>query len=292
MENAEITIKNKLDTEYAVKGGAIGFEVKDVDMSKRTVSVVLNTMNFLDSDMDMLLPDCCKRSLKECGVNSTATAKIKYLKDHDMTKSIGKWMELSEKEIVYGGRAIKCLSGDVYLPYTPDGVADTQLINYQEKIIDNHSIGFQYENIFMVEKNAHGNSEQWKRLTEEMINPDAIVNLEYFFAVKEIRLFEGSSVAFGANSLTPYLGVKSGNKEGLKLKIFNRLDLLKSQLVNGKQNDECMRDFELQILQLKQILNESSEPLGLSEKEKAIEKNKVVPSLNIGEVAKSFSLKL
>lgn len=289
MENPELEIKNRLDTFYKVKGGNISFDVKDVDMSKRTVEVVLNTMNFLDSDMDMLLPGCAKRSLKERGVDSSATAKIKYCKDHNLNQSIGRWIELSEKEMLYKGQTLTVLSGSVYLPTTTAG--NDQLINYQEKVIDNHSIGFQYENIFAIEKNGHGNSTQWDKYMDQMINQETLGEKEYFFAVKEINLFEGSSVAFGANSLTPYLGAKSGDKIGIKTRLFDRLELLEKMLSEGKQSDDCMKDFKLQMFQLKQIIEELSADFGVTDKKNAIEKIDE-PALNLGEVTKKFSLNL
>lgn len=291
MENLEILLKQKQDTFYKVKGGAVSFEVKDVDMTKRTVDVVMNTLNYLDSDMDMLLPDCAKRSLKERGPDSSATAKIKYCKDHNLNQSIGKWTELSQKEIIYKGQSLSVLSGSVYLPTTTAG--NDQLINYQEKIIDNHSIGFQYENIFAVEKDAHGNSTQWDKYYGQLLNPEALDGKDYFFAVKEINWFEGSSVAFGANSLTPYLGVKSASdKVGMKTRLFDRLELLGKMLSSGSQSDDCMKDFQLQMLQLKQLIDELSDGFEMTEKQKALERSKTTEPLNLVDVSTKFELRL
>lgn len=292
METWELEIKNKLDTFYKVKGGSVPFEVKDVDMNKRTVDVVMNTLNFIDSDNDMLLIDCAKRSLKERGPDSSATAKIKYCKDHSLNQSIGKWTRLEQENITYKGQSLTVLGGSVYLPTTTAG--QDQLINYQTGIIDNHSIGFQYENIFKVERNAHGNSTQWDKLMDLCINPDAMEGKDYFFAVKEINWFEGSSVAFGANSLTPYLGVKSAeDKIGMRARLFDRLDLLEKMLREGKQSDDCMKDFQLQMLQLKQIIDELSGDFAMEEKQAAIEKSKIKNQpINLSEVSKRFHLNL
>lgn len=286
----ELLLKQKQQSQYKVKGlGFLNFAVKDVDMTKRTVDVVLNTMNFLDSDMDMILPGAAKRSLKERGVDSNSVAKIKYLKDHDMNQSIGKWTELSEKEINYKGQNLTVLSGSVYLPETTKG--QDQLIDYQSGIIDNHSIGFQYENIKCIEKEAHGNSQQWETLCDQMINPDALGGKDYFFAVKEINLFEGSSVAFGANSLTPYLGSKSGDKVGIKCRLFDRIKLLHNALKEGKQSDERMYDFELQIKQLYQLIDELTPNFIDPSKEKALEKSEQKKDIDLSAVAKKFELK-
>lgn len=292
MENKELQslIKSKLSTFYKVKGGNVLMQVKDVDTSKRTVEVVMNTLNFLDSDMDMLVTDCAKRSLKERGPDSNAVAKIKYCKDHDLNQSIGKWMDLSQREINYKGQKLTVLGGSVYLPETTKG--NDQLIDYQSGVIDNHSIGFQYENIFAVEKETHGNSTQWDKYTSQMINPEVIGDAGYFFVVKEINWFEGSSVAFGANSLTPYLGVKSmGDKIGLKARLFDRIDLLGKQLKSGNQSDERMSVFELEQLQLKQYIAEMIDGVDLSQKERAIQKSKS-EEFKISDVSKKFEFNL
>lgn len=292
MENAELQllIKSKLSTFYKVKGGNVLMQVKDVDTAKRTVEVVMNTLNFLDSDMDMLLPDCAKRSLKERGPDSNAVAKIKYCKDHNLNESIGKFTELSQKEITYKGQKLLVLSGSVYLPETTKG--NDQLIDYQSGVIDNHSIGFQYENIFAVEKEAHGNSTAWDKYTSEMINPEIIGDAGYFFCVKEINWFEGSSVAFGANSLTPYLGVKSlEDKIGLKARLFDRIDLIAKQLASGSQSDERMKDFELERFQLKQYIAEMIDGVDFSGKEKAL-KNSKKEGLKMADISKNFKFNL
>lgn len=271
MENNEedVLIKQKLSTEYKVKGLAT-FSVKDVDMTKRTVDIVINTMNYVDSDMDVLLPGCAKKSLKECGPDSDAEAKIKYAKDHDLTKIVGTWTELSEKEINYKGQNIVILGGSVKLGTGELGTQ--QLCDYQDGIIDNHSIGFQYVNIKVIQRNAHGNSTQWDTITQELINPQALEGKDYFYAVKEIKLWEGSSVAFGANSLTPYLGCKAENKEGVKLKLFERLEKLNWLMKNDKSVDSSSV-FALQIKQIKQIINELSIDFGVTAKQKAIDES-------------------
>jgi hypothetical protein len=89
-----------------------------------------------------------------------------------------------------------------------------------------------------------------------LVNPQDAEDAGYYFVVSEIKQFEWSPVAFGANELTPYLGVKSGNKDGMAIKVMERIDLLGKQLRHGRQSDETMYGYELEILQLKQIISE------------------------------------
>ncbi len=271
--------KDRKNILYAVKSGHIGFDVKDVDMTKRTVDVVLNTYNFLDSDNDVLLPGAAKKSIKERGVNSNATAKIKFAVGHDLTQLPGKFIDLSEKTINYKGQNISVLAGSVKMTTTTLG--NDTLINYQSEVYDNHSIGFRYE---QVEKAMRGSNE-WKEVSDNLINAKSLKDVEEIYLVKEINLFEGSVVAFGANSLTPFLGTKSVNKEALLLDLNNRMDKLTKALHDGTQSDEMMETLQLQSLQIKQIMSElvaiiSTDKRGTSEPLKVIK-----PTFDLSKIA-------
>lgn len=272
-------LQNKLSTEYGVKGyfdidtkaDAVEFmTVQDVDMSKRLVKFVYNTPMYLDSDLDVIMIGAGKKSYKERGPESKSTAKIKPLKNHNMDLVDGKFTFLGEEEITYGGRtfmaatAIKKLSGST--------LGQDQLIDYQEGNIDNHSFGFVYEKIKMVERKAAGLNDEWDRIVGESLNPKAFDDKSYFFKVSEYQMFEASSVAFGANSLTPYLGVKSGNKEGIKSKLIDRMTRLQKALASGTQSDEHLETFDLHIRQIKQMIIELTPHMNFeSGREKALE---------------------
>lgn len=279
----EEQLANKLSTEYGVKGyfdietkaDAVEFmTVQDVDTSKRLVKFVYNTPMYLDSDLDVIMLGAGKKSYKERGPESQSTAKIKPLKDHNMNLVDGKFTFLGEEEITFAGKtfiaatAIKKLSSST--------LGNDQLIDYQEGNIDNHSFGFIYEKIKMVERKGAGHNDEWDRIVGASLNPKAFDQLSYFFKVSEYQMFEASSVAFGANSLTPYLGVKSGNKEGIKLKLIDRLTRLQKSLSSGHQSDDHLETFELHIRQIKQMIHELTPDLTfIDPKQKAIELEKV-----------------
>jgi HK97 family phage prohead protease len=131
------------------------------------------------------------------------------------------------------------------------------LINYKEGIYDNHSIG-------------------------------------YLYLVKEINLFEGSTVAFGANSLTPFLGVKSGNKESITLALDSKLNQLMHTVKNGSQSDDMMHTLELQIKQIKQVLKEIEVAEVFNKSTLAEVPNDVKPSekmktINVSEIIKNLN---
>jgi HK97 family phage prohead protease len=249
-ENKAKEMKAIKHSHYSVKPcGSLQAAVKDVDNTTRTVTGFYNTCNFLDSDRDVLLPGAAKKSIKERGPKSSAVAKIKHALDHDLTRLPGKIVTLEE-------RTIDGMTGIYFETRMADTtLGNDTLKNYLEKIYDNHSIGFQYLQMEMVERDAKG----WDKLYGQLLNPEEADKTNMMWAVKEIALYEGSTVAFGANQLTPFLGVKSGNKEALKIALFDRMDKLNKSLKSGTQSDDMMHCFELQVLQIKQMLEEIME---------------------------------
>jgi HK97 family phage prohead protease len=272
-------LKDKKNIAYQVKTcGQIKAAIKDVSTSGRIVTGFYNTYNFLDSDNDILLPGAAKKSIKERGPESDATAKVKHALNHNLTTLPGKILTLKETEI-------DGVSGIYFETRMSDTtLGNDTLKNYLEGIYDNHSIGFQYKQIEMIERGA----TSWGKVTENLINPDALEGKDYIFAIKEIVLFEGSTVAFGANSLTPFLGVKSGNKDSFALAMHSRIDQLGKTLKSGTQSDEMMNTLELQMLQLKQMVTELTDNF-IGHKEKIITE-KVAPSINLLNIAKNFTL--
>ena len=88
-QDLEALKAKKMGTFYKVKDN---FETitKDVDISKRTVISIPNTYNFFDSDADVLLPGCAAKTISENGPNGNGSAKIKNVKDHNISQRIGK----------------------------------------------------------------------------------------------------------------------------------------------------------------------------------------------------------
>lgn len=243
-------IHTKKDKPYAIKSSDTGVIIKDVDTTKRIVTGLYNTALYFDSDQDVLLKGCADRSIKERGPASTSTAKIKHLMFHDWTQLPGKIQVLEEKTVEVEGKNVTGI-------YFETKMADTQLgtdtiINYQEQVYDNHSIGFRYLDGEWVDAEA----SDWQKYLDLLINPEDAIAAGYMFVWKEIKLYEGSTVAFGANELTPYLGVKSGNKEAMIMKLSSRINALKTQVISGKQSDEMLQSFEMQLMQLDQIIKE------------------------------------
>ena len=233
--------ENKLDIQYQVKSNLANY--KELDESSRIIRAVVNTYNYFDSDSDVLANNCAKISLEQRGSKSDAHDKILHALFHDLTRLPGKSME--EAEITLKGN--KVLYAESYLPETTLG--EDTLINYKANIYNQHSIGFRYKDIEYVEKDT----DQWTRIINKLINPEEAEAKGYLFYVKEIELFEWSTVAFGANKLTPYLGIKSTNKNVQLSNLYTKLDELIKQSKKGIKDKKI---FDLQYLQIKQMIKE------------------------------------
>jgi hypothetical protein len=245
MKDPQIELQRKKQQPFPVKSMLIP-SVKDVDLSKRIVCGFYNTAYYFDSDKDVSLPGCNVKSINERGPNSKAVQKIKHLKNHDWNLLPGKIMLLEE-------RTVDGVIGTYFetkMVNTTEG--NDTLINYQEGVYDNHSFGFQYIDGEYVDQSM----QDWQKYLQLLINPEDAEAVGYMFVWKEYKMFEGSTVAFGANALTPYLGVKSGNKEAIAIKVNEKIELLEKQLREGKQSDEMMVSLSMQTLQLKQYINE------------------------------------
>lgn len=237
-------LQQKKAVEYAVKSA--NATLQDVDMSKRIVTGFFNTFNFFDSDCDVLLPGCAAKSIADRGPESTAVAKIKHLIDHNWSKMPGKIQVLEEK-------TVKGLTGIYFeTKMANTTLGNDTLINYQERVYDNHSFGFRY----ISGKYVKSDSEEWTKYLQMLINPDAAEAMGFMYLWDEVKMWEGTTTAFGANMLTPYLGVKSMNKEALSLKINDRITTLSKQLSSGAQSDDMMYSFQMELTQLKQLINE------------------------------------
>lgn len=247
------TDNSKKNIYYGIKNAGDN-SVKDIDFNKRTVTGILNTYFWIDSDIDMLVPGAAKRTINNSGPDSNAIAKIKHQADHklDTDHAVGKIKVLDER--VINGNTVLYFESEI--PPTDKG--NDHLMNYQSLIYDQHSIGFRYVNYEKAEPNSPNEAIRgnWDKYYPLALNPEVADREGFFWVVKEIQLYEGSVVMFGANSLTQYLGSKSKDKESIKLDLVNRIDNMTNVLKNGKLTDEGFKTLQLQLLQQKQIISD------------------------------------
>lgn len=215
------------DHHYGVKTFSI--KVSDLDEGSRQVKGYFASFDTLDSDRDVIRKGAFAKSINDNGPNSSGNRKIAHLRNHDWEHQIGNITELFEDEKGLGfvsvlGRSTK---------------GEDAFRDYQDGILREHSIGFNYigDRMKFVEQSSYHSEGHWE--------------------INEVKLWEGSGVTFGANSLTPVIDVAKGLKDNTyTLKKLNELtNSLEVALKNGKGTDERLSNIEQMFAQLKQYHN-------------------------------------
>ncbi len=194
---------------YLCKGIANNGQVliKDIDSSEGRIQGYFSIFGNVDSDGDMILPGAFKKSLQE------NIGRVKHLLQHDPSKPLSSTKSgLKIKEDVTG------LYFDSTITKTSWG-KDTLLL-YMDGVIDEHSIG--YETI----------KEQKAEKHNELI---------------QLKLWEGSTVTWGANSQAMATGIKSMTKD----QMIDRSTVIAKALRHGKYENEEV--FDLLDIYLKQL---------------------------------------
>jgi HK97 family phage prohead protease len=147
-------------------------------------------------------------------------ARIKHLWQHDVRYPLGKPNVLKEDN--YG------LYFESTISKTSYGKDVLQL--YADGVVDEHSIGFRTV--------QQGKKEGYNEITE-------------------VKLWEGSTVTFGANEMARFTGMKGLTKED----VMSKMDaVLKSIKTGTFENEEMFENLEIYFNQLKQYLTEITQP--------------------------------
>jgi HK97 family phage prohead protease len=200
---------------YEVK--SVQFKLEDIDENSRKVVGYLSAFDKMDSDNDIIRFGAFKKSLQERGVDSEGNRKIAHLRQHDWNWQIGKFEELYEDN--YGLKFVSTLGRSTK--------GNDALLDYQDGIIREHSIGFNYiEDKMKYVEDSKGD----------------------YFEIIEVKLWEGSAVTFGANEFTPVLEVGKSLKDS---DYFNKLNdemaALIGALKNGKGTDDRLHNIEMRL---------------------------------------------
>jgi HK97 family phage prohead protease len=208
---------------YEVK--TIPFVLKDMDSVGRRVKVMLAHFNNIDSDRDVIRKGAFAKSIQERGANATSNRKIAFLRHHDWEHPIGKFISLEETDeglIAVGELGRSSKGNDAFL-------------DYQDGIIREHSIGFNY-------------IQDKQQLVGE--------GDKQYYEIKEVILWEGSAVTFGANSLTPVIDVSKGETSKDQLEKLNKeMTSYLSALKNGNGTDERLFQIEMGLKVCQQKYN-------------------------------------
>jgi uncharacterized protein len=197
------------------------FELKDVDEKAGIITGYCAIFGNIDSDKDMTLPTAFDKTLQERGVTS-AKPRIKHLWQHDSFSPIGipKELKPDDKGLFFVSQMGK------------DSFSQDKLQQHIDGIISEMSFGY---NVLRSEdeKDAQGNLVCRKLV--------------------ELKLWEYSSVTWGANSLTEIISAK-GETADIMMNLHKRLDALNRGLKNGRYTDESAESFEAEIMKIQSII--------------------------------------
>ena len=212
---------------YGIKHLDLGSNAtQDLDTGSRTAKVYFAAFDIMDSDNDIIKPGAFAKSIQENGPASDSNRNIQFLRNHNWDEQIGKVLELSEDD--YG------LLGVVQFGRTQKG--EEAFLDYQDGIIKEHSIGFNYisDKMEMREDGKGG----------------------VFWEIKEVKLWEGSAVTFGSNQFTPVVDVAKGLTKEAAIDTLNKeMGTIIGALKNGKGSDDRLFGLEMKLKVVTQKYN-------------------------------------
>ena len=197
------------------------YELKDADEKTGIVTGYASVFGNEDSDKEIVMPGAFVKTISERGPGS-AKPRIKHLWQHDSWQPIGVPVKLQEDE---RGLYFETQFGK-------DSFSQDKLQQHIDGIITELSIGY---NVIRSEDQA---DKDGKFLNRKLI---------------ELKLWEYSSVTWGANSLTEIISAK-GEVKDIMADLSKRLEALNKGLKNGKYTDETCESFEAEICKIASII--------------------------------------
>lgn len=189
---------------------------EEMELDEVVVKVVANMSMYCDSHMDVLAPDCWKKTIRENGIKGKNI--IAHIHDHihkidakvGTVKSIrGEMLNLKKLGVVSDideaqGLVMESVVKKLY---------NEKVYNlYKTGEVNQHSIGMQYVKMELAvnsdDDEYKAEHKVWKKHINKIINKDYVENRGYFWYVSEIKLYENSAVLFGSNEITPTLEVQ------------------------------------------------------------------------------------
>jgi len=199
--------------------------IEDVDDVKGIVTGYFSAFNNIDSDGDVIVSGAYKKTVAENG--PMGRNRIMHLLQHNPLMPLAKPMELMED-----AKGLRFTSKITETSYGKDVIK-----LYKEGVFNEHSVGF------------------------EIIKSD---NKAGYREIREIKLWEGSTVTWGANPNTPIESMKNWDlpkSEDMIAKfgaILRKGDVTDETMI---QLEICLKQIEehLKDLQLKSVLAVESE---------------------------------
>lgn len=210
---------------YEIKN--VSGEVTDVDDKSRQVKTVWNTMGVKDLDKDIIEPYAADKTIKERGPKGADL--IWHLTDHraSLKDAVGKPKEIGVEN--------NKLFAVTVIPETTWG--NDVLEFYKSGAINQHSIGFS-----TVKREVFNDNDWDKRYT----------------VIKEIKLYEGSAVLWGANPWTETVSVGKSltpeERQNEFTKALEEYECFTKLFKTGHLSDQSFELLEMRIAQLNEKL--------------------------------------
>jgi HK97 family phage prohead protease len=185
--------------------------VEDVDVAKGIVTGYFSSFNTMDSDGDVITSGAYKKTIAENGYKGKN--RIMHLLQHNPLMPLAKPSELMED-----AKGLRFVSKITETSYGMDAIK-----LYAEGVFNEHSVGF------------------------EIIKAD---NQKGYREIREIKLWEGSTVTWGANENTPVESFKSWSKPKSEEMITKFCNILR----NGDLTDDTMIQLEIGLKQIQNHL--------------------------------------
>lgn len=183
------------------------------DASSIRAKFVANTALWFDSQRDVLLPDCWKKTIKD------GNGRL-HLRDHifEEEAEVGDVVNIFSQDISLVELGLNRTGLTQSLIYESDVIKEynERVFNkYRKGKINQHSISLSYVKIFLAVNDEDYKEEfaTWNKYINQIINRNDAEDVGYFWAVPEIKLIEASAVLLGANILTPTLSVNSTDSQ-------------------------------------------------------------------------------
>jgi HK97 family phage prohead protease len=185
--------------------------IEDVDDVKGIVTGYFSAFNNIDSDGDVIVSGAYKKTIAENG--PMGRNRIMHLLQHNPLMPLAKPMELIED-----AKGLRFVSKITETSYGKDVIK-----LYAEGVFNEHSVGF------------------------EIVKSD---NKAGYREIREIKLWEGSTVTWGANPNTPIESMKSWDKPKSEEMIAKMCNLIRK----GDLTDESLITLEIALKQIEQHL--------------------------------------
>jgi hypothetical protein len=182
-----------------------------------TVTCVINTTNLFDSHKDVHIPGLWKKSLSEM-------KNMWLIKEHnfnfdnvisDKVQASTRSMTWAMLGMPYEGRTQALVFTAVISPTDKTGMYQ----RYKDGRVPNHSVGMRDIKLELCINSEDPRDAiekaSWDKYIGEVVNPQ---DMEYFWAVTEAKLIEGSAVLMGSNPVTPVISIKDTEPDKSTLK--------------------------------------------------------------------------